>query len=555
MKCLVLVIKFNRAAVYNPQEYHKANYIYPLPFGLAYISAVLKKNGHNVKILNLNHCNGTTDEIIKTELSKEFFDFVITGSISPLFPDVRTCVESVRKYAPKTRIILGGGLVTSQPEIIFKLLEPDFAVIGEGENTLKELFECLEKHGDVNKVDGIVFRNSEGEIIFTNPRSPILDLDSLPYPDFDGFEYEKYFDHMTSNLCDVFDFPRPYPIIASRSCPFKCTFCFHTLGNKYRQRSVENIMEEIEYAIKKYRINIFSFYDDLFSMDKERVNNFCSKLKKIQSTVPWEVKWVCQMRVDNFDEEMIKIMKYSGCHFVTLGLESYSPVVLKSMRKGISPQQIDQALRCCTQNKISISGNFIFGDIAETNETYRETLKYWETNCGSTWSGISLNFIQIYQGSEIYRHAVKKGIIKDEIEFIENRAKTNSNHIDINFTDNMTDKEYELMKLDVLCAGLRPKHYIKPLINKQEDGFHEVHVKCPYCMEISIYKNYILPKNFSISIACRKCGGRFLLVSMKEKIKLKIIKTIFRIFGARTIYYPIYYLRKSRTFSIFFDHS
>jgi radical SAM superfamily enzyme YgiQ (UPF0313 family) len=553
MKCLILVINFNRAAVYDPHEYLKANYNYPFPMGLAYISAVLKKNGHEVKILNLNHCNGTTDEIIKTELSKEYFDLVITGSISPFFPDIRTCVETVRKYAPKTRIIIGGGMVSSQPEIIFKLLEPDFAVIGEGEYTLKELFECLEKQEDVNKVDGILYRNSDGQIVFTNPRTPIEELDSLPYPDFDGFGFWEILDNLTSNSNDVFDFPRTYQIVASRSCPYKCTFCFHPLGNKYRQRSVEKILEEIEYAIKKYRINYFSIVDELFSHDQKRVYNFCSKLKKIQEMVPWELKWSCQMRVDIFDEEMVKTMKDAGCHFFSLGLESYSPIVLKSMRKVTTPQQIDRALRLCVQNKISLQGVFIFGDIAETNETYCETLKYWETNCGSTWSGVFLGFIQIYQGSEIYRHAVKKGIIKDEIEFIENRAKISIRNVEINFTDNMTDKEYELMKLDVLCAGLCPKQYTKPLINKQEDNFHEVHVKCPYCKEISIYKNYILPENFSrVKITCRKCGGRYDIVSMKETIKIKIIMTIFKIFGSRTIYYPIYYLRKSRAFNIFF---
>ena len=317
-------------------------------------------------------------------------------------------------------------------------------------------------------------------------------------------------------------------------------------SSSHKQRSMRNTFGTV------HKVNIIEFYDELFSNDQKRVYDICSKLKIIQKMVPWELKWMCQSRVDIVNDAMIKTMKDAGCFLFSMGLESYSPIVLKSMKKAITPQQIDRALRLCVQNKIAIQGNFIFGDIAETNETYRETLKYWETNCGSTWSGVRLGFITIYQGSEIYRHALNKGLIKDEIEFIEKRAKFQLPTF--NFTDNMTDEEYELMKLDVLCTGLCPKQYTTPLINKQEDGFHEVHVKCPYCMEISIYKNYIIPENFSrLLIACRKCGGRFILVSMKEKIKIKIIKTIFKIFGARTIYYPIYYLRKSRIFKIFFD--
>jgi radical SAM superfamily enzyme YgiQ (UPF0313 family) len=514
-------------------EADKANFDYTLPIGLGYISAVLKQNNHQVNVLNLNHIDGSVDTLIEKEFQNNY-DFVITGGLSPFYPHIKSVVESVRRHAPETKIILGGGLISSQPEIMFKMLEPDFGIVGEGEETIIELLDCIKSNNDLNGVNGIIYREPERALKVTNPRQPIKNLDLIPFPDYDGLGLAEFLDHMrpSDNVTfDVFDNPRAYPIIASRSCPFTCTFCYHPLGDKYRRRSVENIMEEVKYAVKRYRVNIFNFYDELFAQNRERLSELCRNIKKFASTIPWEIKWGCSMRVDYLDDDTVKEMKDAGCYFISLGLESYSIPVLESMKKRITPNQIDNALHVCKHEGVTFTGNFIFGDIAETKETYQETLDYWKSH-PEFGSSIGLMHIVLYPGSYIYKNAVKKGIIKDEMQFIEDRAKQDW-PVPINFTDAMTDKEYQQMTADIIEAAAIPVYYANPLVNIQTKDRHEIHVRCPICKEIVVYKNYHLPKNFGSKIvACRNCRSRFVIPSNRLRLKIFIVK----LFGYRVPY-------------------
>jgi radical SAM superfamily enzyme YgiQ (UPF0313 family) len=508
-------------------EAERANFNYNVPIGLAYISAVLKNDNHSVMFLNLNHLDGTVDELIKNEIANNNYQIVITGGLSPFFPQVKTVVESVRRHAGNVKIILGGGLISSQPEIMFRLLEPDFGVIGEGEETIIELLDCIKNNNDPGTVDGIIYHDSENAVKITNTRKPIKDLDQLPWPDYDGMGFLEYLDHMrpSDNLfLDVVDNPRGYVMVSSRSCPFLCTFCYHPIGNKYRQRSVRNIIEEIKYSVKKYNVNIIIFYDELLTQDKNRLSELCRNIKEFSSTLPFKLKWMCQMRVDGLDENIVQEMKDAGCYFFSLGLESYSATVLKSMKKKITPEQIDNALRICKRAGMAVQGNFIFGDLAETKETYQETLNYWKNNQDLIRGSVSLMHIILYQGSYIYKNAVERGIIKDEVQFIEERAKEDF-PAPINFTVGMTDEEYQQMINDLIEAYGIPRYYTNLISNIQTDDRYEIKVCCPFCKEILEYKNYHYPPNFTrIEITCRKCGSRFVIPGKGLKLKIFIVK-------------------------------
>lgn len=537
MKCLIILIRYHYDGPFNPKA-DKKDFNYNIPVGLAYISAFLKQNGHEVHFLNLNHLDGIAEDLINERLSDGHYDFVITGGISPFYPDIKNCVEIVRKTSPGTRIILGGGLISSQPRVVFSLLRPDFGIIGEGEVTIKELLDCIKNNGDLNTVNGIIFQDSNGQMIVTQPRDAISDLDSLPWPDYEGLGFAEYLDHMLPSHMDtysIFDTPRAYPIIASRSCPYSCTFCFHPLGKKYRKRSLDNIMDELQYAMEKYNINLIFFYDELFANDKKRMAEFCERLTTLLKTIPWEVKWFCQMRVDVLDEDLIILMKKSGCFCLSLGLESYSANVLKSMRKFITPQQIDSAFRLCRKHKMAFTGNFIFGDTAETVETYHETLKYWKENNDIIANQVDLGRITLYQGSPLYTRALEKGLIKDEFAFIEERS--NVGNIPINFTDSMTDAEYTKMLDDIAKANIIDPLYSVPLSSETIEGISEVHARCPHCNAESAYRNITTPPllGFQSSdrrlllLICRHCHGRIRLITKHEYITIKL----YRIFGFR----------------------
>ena len=523
MKILMVAIRFNFHNLKN------ADFNYHMPVGLAYISAVLKKNGYEVKWLNLNHHDGTVDELIKKKLSQEKYDFILTGGLSIFYPTIKDCVKSFRRHAPYARIVLGGGAISSQPELTFKLLRPDYIVIGEGEMTIVELLQCLGKGGNLNEVAGIGYPGSDGKLVLTRAREAIKDIDFLPYPDYEGLGIDTYLDHAiprpTDAFYDLLDSPRTSPLVSSRSCPYSCTFCFHPIGKVYRQRSVSNIMDELNFAIKRYKINIIFIFDELFSYDKERVYEFCKQIKDLFKTIPWEVRWNCQIRVDKLDEELLTTMKDSGCYILSLGLESYSPTVLASMHKKITPQQIDQTLQMTHRLNMTVQGNFIFGDVAETTETAYETLNYWKKSIYSG-GGLNLGFISPYPGTALYHHCLTKGIIKDEADFLENITTYIARPI--NMSNTMTDKEFEILQRDIFEAERKHHKYVKPLSVIANNDTKEIHVKCPHCNVISIYKNFTFDKYaYGLQmICCRNCRMRFYLMSVIIELEVILIKFI-----------------------------
>ena len=376
---------------------NKKDHGYLFPIGLGYISSSIKKAGHEVECLNLNHFDGTTEEIITNALDAKKYDCVCSGHTGIGYAIIEKIIKASHNHSTSPKVIIGGALITSEPELMLESLKPDFIVIGEGEKTIVELLDSIGNNGDLKKVNGIGYIDN-GKPVFTPPREPIPDLDSLPIPDFDGFGFEEKLENTCSSevLSSALDYPRPYPILGSRSCPFQCTFCYHSVGSKYRTRSIDNIIKEIESAIKKYKINCVILYDDLLSVDKVRVMEFCKRMKKIKNNLPDDFKWSCQLWVTTVGAELLGVLKESGCVLVGMGFESYSPVVLKSMKKYITPEQIDNAINACYNAGMPITGGFIFGDVAETKETAKETLDYWRNHGDGQ---LQLGFIQPYPGS------------------------------------------------------------------------------------------------------------------------------------------------------------
>ncbi len=498
----------------------KKDYRYIFTIGLGYIAAVIKNAGHNLDGLNLNHFDGAPEGLISTALYKKKYDVVCLAHEGFAHEVIKKIIGQCKLHQTSPRVIIGGTLVTSESQLMFESLEPDFAVIGEGELTIVELLGVLEKKEDPNGIKGIIYRNNAGETIITPRREVINDLDSLPFPDFDSLGFPEYLDNQDSTATpfSLFDYPRPYPILCSRGCPFQCTFCYHSLGRKYRNRSIENIVQELKQAIKKYKINIIFFYDDLFAVNKERLYALCKEIKEILKEIPWDCKWFCQLSVQKVDDEMLKVLKDAGCVSISYGFESYNQGVLKSMNKPITPQQIDTAVKLTKKYGFVINAGFIFGDRAETKETARETLEYWKNNCDGQ---IQLNFIQPTPGSEIYEYCIKKGIIKDRLDFIKNRI----HHTNwFNMTDAMTDDEIIELKKEIMKLRSTYHRYVVPSSAKKDaQGRYSFEVTCPYCNGKFTYPNCQIdnPRYYVVSRYCRTCSSFFYIVSPVYKLHVR----------------------------------
>ena len=511
MKILLIVPRYNLT--------DKKNYNYTFPLGLAYIASVIQKAGYDIDCLNLNHLDGNVEDLVNIALSEKKYDVVCSGHIGIGHNAIKKIISACKLHKTSPKVITGGPLITSEPKLMFKSLNPDFGVIGEGEVTILELIKSLEMKKQVGDVNGIIYWNNKKEMVITPPRKGIDNIDSLPFPNFDLLGFSEYLDNQdsTGSPYSLFDFPRPLPILCSRGCPFQCTFCYHSLGTKYRSRSVDNIIKEIKYSINKYKINFLFIYDDLFAINKERLYDFCKKIKKVFKEVPWECKWCCQLSVQKVDDKLLTTLKEAGCGAISYGFESYSPIVLKSMKKPITPQQIDNAIKLTRKHRIITQGNFIFGDRAETKETARETLDYWKNNCDGQ---LQLFFIQPYPGTEIYEHCIRKGVIKDKLDFVENQMY-NINWF--NMTDSMTDKEILELKKEILKLRVTHSKYIVPLNVKKDKINYSFEVKCPYCNNNLIYRNCKIDNllYYILNIRCRKCSMTFFVVSSLYKLGMK----------------------------------
>jgi len=465
---------------------------------------------------------GPVGNLVAEQLRQYPTDYVLTGGVCAYYTSIRLVVEGVRLAGNGVKLILGGGLISSEPELMLETLSPDYLVVGEGEATIVELLNALQTGTPIDNVAGLVYRGTDGQLKRTGERRPIEPLDDLPYPDFDGFEYETLLANIrTTDDIAYFpeDHPRPYPIIASRACPYLCTFCYHPLGRKYRQRSIDSIIAELQQNLLRYRINLIVLYDELFSQNKERVYEFCSRIKPLLASLPWTCRWLCYIRVDSVENEMMLTMKDAGCYLLSYGFESYSPIVIKSMRKHITPTQIDKAIELTMKHHLAMQANFIFGDLAETQETAQETLNYFKSNGKA---GINLGFIWAYPGSDIYLGALKRGLIGDKLDFIVNRMETPTN-----MTAAMSDHEFELLAATILYTNLKYSYFAVPRKVHLKGSRYTLSVECPHCQQIIDYGNSELPGPFdSYALHCRSCYRRFYLVSRMGRLATHITQSL-----------------------------
>lgn len=475
---------------------------YEFPLGLACISAMLKKHGYTVSCLNLNHFEHSKDEeIIRKTITENNIKIVATGGLSAHFHKINHILGIVKHIDKNLITILGGGIISSEPELIFETLDVDYGVRNEGEITILELVDAIIHQKDKSFVKGIIYSHN-GKTILTPPRDSIEELDDLPFPDYDGFDVEHYLDMQLPNdnyYMYPFDKPRALPVITTRSCPYSCTFCYHPLGKKYRISSLDYFFENLDILVSKYHINILLILDELFSVNKTRMLEFASKIKK------YNLKWIAQMRVDDVDEETLIQLKESGLFYISYGLESASNVVLKSMKKKIKIDKIETALYLTQKHGIGIQGNFIFGDSAETQATYNETIQWWERH---KQYQINLGVIEAYPGTPIYFEAIKKGLINDKLEFIKKGCPP------LNMT-NMSDDNYNTMVQNIWQRSHEFKIYAK-LHQSRKIASHKVKgniyafsLQCPHCLQEVAYSNIHKEQNGSFKLSCKMCHQRF----------------------------------------------
>jgi len=493
-------------------KYVNKGQAYDFYLGLAIISACLKQHNYNVFCLNLNHY----DEPIENQLSNFFnlnkIDVLCTGGMSVHYSEINNVLTTSKKIKPDIITIVGGTIITSNPKVAcWGIKQIDYGVIGEGEETIIELADAIINKKDTTLIKGLAYFNKDDKYVITEERIPIFNLDTIPFPDYDGFEYGKFlktFYPSESKFFSILDEIRVGYIMASRSCPFACTFCYHHPLSKYRQRSLDNVFKELDYLIDKYNVNYLYVTDELFSFEKERMYEFAARVKQ------YNIKWWTNFRVPDVDKDILNTLKNSGAFMISYGIESINNDILKSMKKHITKAQIENAMKLTYEAKLNIQGNIILGDPEETEETAKDSINWLKAH---PEYGINLLMIKTFPFSSVYKYAISKGLIKDEFEHMKNKFPL------VNLTK-MSDKKYLELCVYVENLNVEIQNNLdgivlsSKIISKTENGnnIYSFDIKCPSCNAKMTYNNMV-QKTFRTHfiIICRNCYGNIRVENMK----------------------------------------
>jgi radical SAM superfamily enzyme YgiQ (UPF0313 family) len=454
-------------------NYPKGTHYYAPPIGMGYIISLLLENNYGVEVLNLNEQPLTLDRYNPET------DIILTGGLSAHYPEIKSIINTAKQARFKT--VLGGGILSSDPEYIYDLLKPTYGIIGEGELATLNLIR------NIPAVREGIFKGIPAEYL----PFPAYHLIGLPYLLSKMTPLDEPYFQATDN-------PRMIPMVLSRSCPYSCSFCFHPVGNTYSRRPLGEVLNEINVLMDCYHPNIFMFLDELMSTTSDWVKGLC------QHTARLGVSWICQLRVDSVDEDSLKLLKDSGCVCISYGIESINDNVLKAMRKHITRKQIEDTLALTYKHKIGIQGNLIFGTSGETVETARESINWWKEN-----RRYMLNLIPAiaYPGTELYQIAMSKGKIPSKEDFLINRCPP------VN-TSKMPDGAHQEMLLEIQdLQHNSDSGFINTdvKITHQEGNLVTVEYTCPHCGHRNIFKNipslYPTGRNY-LRQACRNCNQR-----------------------------------------------
>lgn len=364
--------------------------------GVSYIATVLHNAGYKVKIIDVRWVDNPIDAVLKEILNG--VDVLGIATYEDGFTFIEELAARVKQTHPKMPVILGGSLVTSVPSVVMQNVLADIAVLGEGELTILELMDLISngQRQRIGEIPGICYKDSLGKLIFTEKRPQMKNLNSLP----------------AMNL-SLWPQVQKNPVIKevlfshSRGCYMNCSFCYRTTP-QLSLKSIDKFKQELRELKDKHKVEFIYFVDLTFVIEKERALAICEALKE------FDVRWSCMCRVQNFDSEILKKMKEAGCQVILYGFESLDEDILDKAHKGISPDEIKKIVYLTQDSGIEVAGLFILGLPGETKESLVRVMEFIKQSAGAC----RVKYLSAIPGTEIYRVALEKGIIKNEIEHL-----------------------------------------------------------------------------------------------------------------------------------------
>ncbi len=391
------------------------------PVGLAYVAGTLRDAGFRVRLIDgvgealdtrqawSNDCflYGLTLARIVERIPADSRIIGVSAGFSFEWPTCRQLIGMIRARFPEALLIGGGEHVTAMPAESLMETDLDIGVLGEGEETMLEIAEALRDDAfDPADVTGIVYREAGGGLVETPRRPRRRDLDRIPWPAWDLVPMEGY---LSRGYGFGVDRGRSMPLIASRGCPYQCTFCSNPgmWTTRWVARDVDDLLDEIAFYQRTYRATNFDFYDLTAIVKKAWIVEFCEKIAERGLVFTWQLP--SGTRTEAIDAEVARRLRRSGCRNMSYSPESGSPSVLERIKKKISTDSVIDSIRSAVGEGMNIKTNVMFGF---PGETLREVLESYLFIVRMALAGahdLSIWAFSPYPGSELFNQLRAEG--------------------------------------------------------------------------------------------------------------------------------------------------
>ncbi|TKJ39856.1 hypothetical protein CEE37_11300 [candidate division LCP-89 bacterium B3_LCP] len=416
------------------------------PLGLLSLAAYIRHySDHQIGIFDGVEKSAEDSQVIQAIESFQP-DVIGIGSLSCEQIEAHHTANLIKELFPEIKIVLGGPYASSEPSEAIDDPAVDYVIVGEGEIALTKLLKALDQEGNVSEIKGLVYKTGEG-VNLPNQLEVVDDLDEIPMPAWDLIDLERYFYnrrqcsmnlHVTSRRC--------VPIASTRGCVYKCTYCHNIFGKKVRARSVDKIIEEIEYLKTENGVEEVEFVDDIFNYDRRRTSNIAKRI----SAGNYGLKFCFSngLKADLITPDLVDQLIEMGTFRICYVIDTGSPVIQKKINRVHDLKKTCEIINYTSSRGISVGLSVIVGFPGETAEQARITLDYAFKLKLSTVSFLILN---PYPSTEIYEQAVKDGKITKRMVY------SHLYSLSVNLSA-MSDKKLQRM---VKLAYLR--YYLHPI--------------------------------------------------------------------------------------------
>jgi anaerobic magnesium-protoporphyrin IX monomethyl ester cyclase len=418
------------------------------PLGLATLAAVLVEDGHHVEILDCA-AHGIDDAQLERELAGRRPEIVgVTGTTWTRYEQFRAARTS-KRVLPNVPLVLGGPHVTfTARQTVERIPEVDFVVKGEGEVPCRRLVTSFDDPNALSDIPALAHRRG-GAVVETTDVGFIEDLDTLPEPARHLLDIPAYRQTLFGKKATT--------VMTSRGCPVFCSFCSTSVmwGPRNRRRSPVKVVDEIEGLIDRYGLGAIWFFDDTLTLNRHHIVGILDEIERRRR----EFIWYCEIRANTVTRDLLKRMRALGCRYVSFGVESASPRIMKSIHKGITLPQVRNVLEWCSELNIYTKVFFIFGLPDETFDDGMETVRFIKEVRPRIGDVALAAGCSIMPGTEVERFAKARGLMPPdfdwtaEIYYPENRMNNRPIAVPTLFQPQMTLKDLNRLKFEYYGTG------------------------------------------------------------------------------------------------------